>query len=377
MSNKNLFIGLMSGTSVDAIDAALIDLHENKIILLATHTESFPTTLRQEIMNLCQPGNGDVINQLGSTDTALGDLFAQAVLNLLKKTQYTSNQIKAIGCHGQTIRHAPNHNPAFTLQIGDPNRIVTKTKITTVADFRRRDLALGGQAAPLAPAFHNYLLRTKNENRWVLNIGGIANLTLLAADNEQNIIGFDTGPGNILMDAWCWQHKKHHYDQNGQWAASGRINDGLLNLMLADPYFQKTPPKSTGREYFNLSWLQACLQSYNQPIAEVDIQATLSALTAKSIAQAIQQYPEFKGSIWVCGGGAKNHFLMQQLKMLCQDVAIKTTADIGIHPDWIEACAFAWLAQQTLAGQPGNIPSVTGAAHTSVLGCIYPKNDVI
>lgn len=364
---NNLYIGLMSGTSLDAVDAVLVDFGKKPLTIIATHSEPVHDTLRQKILDLCHPGK-NAIQRMGEVDHALGMLFANASLNLLKKTNYSSKDIRAIGSHGQTIRHEPNHSLPFTLQIGDPNIIVTQTGITTVADFRRRDMALGGQAAPLAPAFHNYLLRTEKENRWVVNIGGITNITLLAADAKKNVLGFDTGPGNTLLDAWCFRHTKNYYDKNGDWAASGRVNQDLLNILLSDPYFKITPPKSTGREYFNLNWLEQYLKKISGSILPKDIQATLVDLTAQSICGAINK----NGSVWVCGGGAKNHYLMQRLKELC-GFNIMTTEKIGIHPDWIEACAFAWLARQTLLGKPGNLPSVTGARAFATLGAIYPK----
>jgi len=367
--NKQYYIGLMSGTSLDAIDAVLIDFNE-PFELIETHSEPITESLRQEILALCYPGD-NAIHRMGEADVKLGRLFAKNVLQLLKKANISAEDIRAIGSHGQTIRHVPDAEFPFTLQIGDPNSIAAITGITTIADFRRRDMALGGQAAPLVPAFHEYLFRDTSENRWVLNIGGIANLTFLPADSSQSIMGFDTGPGNTLMDAWCRKHDMGQYDKDGEWAASGRYDDALLQQLLQDSYFLKKPPKSTGREYFHLDWLQKHL---SQTLKPEDIQATLLALTTKSITNAIDSYPIKAKKVFLCGGGVHNRHLVLLLKTLDKNLEILSTESAGLHPDWIEAAAFAWLARQTLAGKPGNIPTVTGAENATVLGAIYPKN---
>lgn len=372
---KELYIGLLSGTSMDGVDAALIDFDANKQSpqLVTTYSEPIPKQLKQALLKLCKPGENG-INRMGHADNELGRLFAQCCLQLIKKAKINPREIRAIGSHGQTIRHVPNTEYPFTLQIGDPNIIAAMTGITTVADFRRRDMALGGQAAPLAPAFHNFLLRTSDENRWVLNIGGIANVTYLAADGNAAILGFDTGPGNTLSDAWCFDQLGKPYDNAGDWASSGNINPELLSVLLNDPYFQAAPPKSTGREYFNLDWLQQQLHSLSSRPSPEDIQATLLELTARSITNAIQSIDNRPGSIWVCGGGTHNQRLMARLKNLCETHRVTTTKEIGLSPDWVEAMCFAWLAQQTLKGLPGNLPSVTGAKEISVLGAIYPAS---
>jgi len=370
---KELYIGLLSGTSMDGVDAALIDFGAGRESpqLITTYSEPISTELKQALLKLCKPGENG-INRMGHADNKLGQLFAKSCLQLLKKANINAKEIKAIGSHGQTIRHVPNTDYPFTLQIGDPNIIAAATDITTVADFRRRDMALGGQAAPLAPAFHNFLLRAADENRWVLNIGGIANVTYLAADKNALILGFDTGPGNTLLDAWCSEQLGKPYDNAGRWASSGNINAELLSVLLNDAYFQAAPPKSTGREYFNLDWLQQHLRSLSSRPSAEDIQATLLELTARSITNAIQSIDKNPGSIWVCGGGTHNQQLMARLKELCGSHRITTTKEIGVSPDWIEAMCFAWLAQQTLKGLPGNLPSVTGAKQLSILGAIYP-----
>ncbi|WP_423063016.1 anhydro-N-acetylmuramic acid kinase [Candidiatus Paracoxiella cheracis] len=373
---KELYIGLLSGTSMDAVDAVLIDFSSDKkspFKLITTYSEPISTPLKQALIKLCKPGQ-NAINRMGRADIELGRLFAHSCLQLLKKANVDAKEIRAIGSHGQTIRHAPNTNYPFTLQIGDPNIIAAMTGITTVADFRRRDMALGGQAAPLAPAFHNFILRNPNENRWVLNIGGIANLTYLAADKKTPVLGFDTGPGNTLSDVWCSTHLGKSYDDAGQWASSGQINPELLTVLLSDAYFQVAPPKSTGREYFNLHWLQQQLYGLASRPSPIDIQATLLELTARSIANAIHSIETAPGSIWICGGGTHNQKLMTRLNELCEKHRITTTEEIGVHPDWVEAMCFAWLAQQTLKGLPGNLPSVTGAKQPTILGAIYPAN---
>lgn len=364
MASKGYYIGLMSGTSMDGIDATLVEFCNQTPKLIATHKEPIPTTLKQQIIALCTPGDNG-INRMGEADVALGKLFATAALTLIKQSGIEKQHIIAIGSHGQTIRHMPTTPLPFTLQIADPNIIAANTGITTIADFRRRDMALGGQAAPLAPAFHHYLLHHPTENRCIVNIGGIANLTLLPTNNTQAIIGFDTGPGNTLMDAWISQQRQQSYDHNGEWAKSGNVNQTLLTKLLNDTYFKQLAPKSTGREYFNLQWLGP------QTLPPADIQATLLALTVQSIKYAIQQLPVTIDSIWLCGGGANNAYLCEQLASTCSPIRMTTTEEAGIHPDWVEAACFAWLAKQTIEKKPGNLPSVTGASRTATLGAIY------
>lgn len=365
MSNA-LYIGLMTGTSVDGVDAVLVDFSSSPLKLIATHDEPIAKDLRKTILDLCSPGD-NAIQRMGEVDVRLGRLLGETCLKLLDKNGYTAEQVRAIGSHGQTIRHMPNCEFPFTLQIGDPNIIAAITNITVVADFRRRDMALGGQAAPLAPAFHDFLLRDDSEDRCVLNIGGMANITLLQKDRD--VIGFDTGPGNTLLDAWCLKHTGETFDRDGAWAASGNINSALLEKLLADEYFSKAPPKSTGREYFNLKWLESHLDN---AIIPQDVQASLVELTARSIADAIFSAGLNTGSVWLCGGGTHNTFLIERLRANCKNLSAHSTDEIGIHPDWIEAVAFAWLAHQTMNGKPGNLPSVTGASSKSVLGAIYP-----
>lgn len=364
------YIGLMSGTSMDAVDAALVDFSESQPKLLATHKHALPENLRIELISLCTPGLNE-IHHLGELDRQVGKLFAEATNKLLAKTKITAKQITAIGSHGQTIRHCPNASYPFTLQIGDPNTIAEETGITTIADFRRRDIASGGQGAPLAPAFHNYVFRSKKEDRIILNLGGIANITWLPMDTKLPVIGFDTGPANTLLDAWIHQHLQKNFDENGAWATSGRIDTKLLALLLNDPYFKLPPPKSTGREYFNLGWLQKILKRSKKIIKPVDVQATLCELTALSIVQAINSLHIKQGTILTCGGGIKNNDLIHRLKQHAVNFNIDTTDTLGVPAEWVEAMTFAWLAQQTLAHKPGNLPSVTGAKDFVVLGGIY------
>lgn len=364
------YIGVMSGTSLNAVDAVLIDCDDNALSLIHTTSHPIPDHLKENILALCFPGENE-IERMGECDVALGELFADCVNALLKEAGVTPDNITAVGNHGQTIRHCPNHNKPFTLQIGDPNIIASNTNITTVADFRRRDIAQNGQGAPLAPAFHNFLLRTTSENRWVLNIGGIANLTWLPKDPTHLVMGYDTGPGNTLMDTWCQQHWQIPYDIQGKYASQGVMNLSLLNLMLDDAYFHQPPPKSTGRELFNMTWLHEKLLDLDTPAPSAeDIQATLLELTACSITEALHYLPGGE-SIWVCGGGAYNSALMARLADHAAPMRVTTTAEMGIDPEWIEACAFAWLAKQTLDGKAGNIPSVTGANSNTQLGGVY------
>jgi anhydro-N-acetylmuramic acid kinase len=361
-----IYIGLMSGTSLDAIDVALVDFSKKQPELIATHQEDIPKKLRQSILDLCYPGD-QAIQRMGETDVKLGRLFAHSVAAILQQEKCNPSNIQAIGSHGQTIRHVPTGKYPFTLQIGDPNIIAAETGITTVADFRRRDMALGGQAAPLTPAFHDYLFRDRRANTAVLNIGGIANITMLPKDLNAPIQGFDTGPGNTLMDAWCLKHTQQPYDKDGGWAKSGTCDNTLLTKLIHDDYFSKAPPKSTGREYFHLSWLEKYLKHSENP---ADVQATLLELTARSAVDCFNQSHTTFDTLWVCGGGANNSQLLNRLKMLCH-CKINTTEAMNLPPNWVEATAFAWLAQQTMKQQKTNIPSVTGARTKTILGAIY------
>ncbi len=361
---SNLYVGLMSGTSVDGIDAVVVDFGQPEPKLIAQHYTPYTAELRQCILELCQPGD-DEVNRLGELDKLLGKSFAEATHVLLRNSKINPADICAIGSHGQSIRHHPQKG--FTLQIGDPNVIAAETGITTVADFRRRDIAFGGQGAPLVPAFHHAVFSTPATDRVIVNIGGIANITLLPADKNQPVMGFDTGPGNILLDAWAEKHLRQPRDESGAFAQKGTLQLPLLNQLLNDNFFKLLPPKSTGREYFNLKWLAPFLKDHAEP---ADIQATLTELTAQSIMQAIKTYFD-TGEILICGGGVHNDYLMQRLREAGSQYQIDSTLKFGIHPDWVEAMAFAWLAKQTLARNPGNLTAVTGAKKGSILGGVY------
>jgi anhydro-N-acetylmuramic acid kinase len=303
----------------------------------------------------------------------LGIAFARTALELISIANISPKMVIAIGSHGQTIRHrpSPSQHP-FTLQIGDPNIIAEKTGITTVADFRRRDMALGGQGAPLVPAFHRAVFSNEKIDRAIVNIGGMANITWLPQSQlESEVIGFDTGPGNVLLDGWIHQHLQQRFDRNGEWAAQGNVNTSLLNLLLTEDFFKQSPPKSTGREKFNLIWLQNRLESFDQMVSPADVQRTLLELTAKTIADSIQELSTKHKEIFICGGGAFNTLLMNRIQDLLAPNPVNSTSALGIDPQWIEAMAFAWLAHRRMENKSGNICSVTGAKTPGVLGAIY------
>lgn len=363
-----LYIGLMSGTSLDGVDAALVDFACEPPRLMAALTEPLPELLRQQLATLCLPGN-DEIERMGSADRALGELLARAALAVIGAVGVEPGAVVAIGSHGQTIRHRPGGDQAFTLQIGDPTTVAERTGITTVADFRRRDIAAGGQGAPLVPPFHRALFGGAPGNRAIVNIGGIANITVLPTGGS--LTGFDTGPGNTLLDAWMQRHRGLPYDRNGEWAASGRVHQPLLQSLLSDPYFQLPAPKSTGREYFHLRWLETYLAQLDGLLPAADIQATLAELTAAAIADAIGALPAPMDELFICGGGAYNADLLARLARRLQPLPVTTTAALGLAPEWVEAAAFAWLARQTMLRQAGNEPTVTGATHPCILGAIH------
>ena len=372
---SELYVGLMSGTSLDGIDTALLDLSSSSPRVIAAETYPLSDDLRNDLLALCRSGN-DEIERMGIADRRLGIESGLAVKKLLTDNSIPASAIRAIGSHGQTIRHRPTPKGEqkkypFTLQIGDPSSIAEITGITTVADFRRRDLAAGGQGAPLVPAFHRAVFGSENGNRLaraIVNIGGIANITGLGTNDE--IIGFDTGPGNTLLDQWVYRHTGAHYDRDGAWGAQGRVIPTLIDSLLRDPYFAMPAPKSTGREYFHLDWLDQYLNG--NAFEPIDIQATLVELTARTIATGIAQLPFTVNAVFVCGGGAYNHHLMTRLETWLHPRILASTAQLGIAPEWVEAAAFAWLAQQTLHNKPGNLPSATGAAGYRILGAIYP-----
>ncbi len=355
----------MSGTSMDGIDAALVDFTSQQPNILATHKHRYPAALHLQLENalrLADPLNTD----LTTIDAAVGDCFSAATNELLGKAGIKPEQITAIGSHGQTIRHQPDAAKPYSLQIGNPNVIARNTGIDVVADFRRSDIEAGGQGAPLVPAFHQAVFTDNSEDRVILNIGGIANITILTPGNDTPVSGFDTGPGNTLMDHWAQTHLQTSMDNNGNWAAAGQVDIALLEHLLTDAYFQAAPPKSTGREYFNPHWLAqytaACDATANT------IQTSLCELTARTVADALQAYAGSAKHLLVCGGGVHNMQLMKRLAANLPGVTVDTTAAYGVNPDWVEAAAFAWLAKQRLDGKSGNIPAVTGANRAVSLG---------
>ncbi|KAB0546299.1 anhydro-N-acetylmuramic acid kinase [Pseudomonas argentinensis] len=355
----------MSGTSLDGLDIALVEQGE-RTRLLAHHYQDLPDALRQQLLDLCSSG-ADELARAALAEKEWARLVAEGINSLLRQQNLQPDAIRAIGSHGQTIRHEPARG--FTIQIGNPALLAELTGITVVADFRRRDVAAGGQGAPLVPAFHEALFASPGAARAILNVGGFSNLSLLEEGKPAK--GFDCGPGNVLMDAWIHHHLDHAYDRDGDWAASGVAQPALLKALLLDPFFQTTGPKSTGRELFNLPWLMQHLST--QPAYQPqDVQATLLELTATSIASSLQQAQPACSQLLVCGGGAHNKALLARLQALLPATEVSSTDDHGVPADWVEAMAFAWLAHCCVNGIPGNRPEVTGARGLRVLGAIYP-----
>ncbi len=366
-----LFIGLISGTSADGIDAALVAFPDpvatTGMRLVAARVHPWQAALRERLVALGQGGDLQDLDEYGRLDVQVADAFAEASLQLLAEAGVDAAGVAAIGSHGQTIRHRPHSVPPFTLQIGDGSVIAERTGIATACDFRRRDVAAGGQGAPLVPAFHAALLHSADEDRAVLNLGGIGNYTLLPGSGE--VRGFDTGPANALLDAWCLRHTGRAFDADGAFAGSGRADAGLLQRLLDEPWFALPPPKSTGREQFHLAWLQPRLAGGESP---ADVQATLLELSAATIADALRAQQPRTARVIACGGGVRNPRLMDAIARRLPGVAVETTTAYGLDPDYVEAMAFAWLARETLAGRPGNLPAVTGAAGARVLGVVHP-----
>ena len=367
--DEGLFIGLMSGTSVDGIDAALVRFSPQPELLRA-RTFPLAAALAADVLRLSQAQAEVHLDEFGRLDVRVGQALAQAVLDLLEDAGVSASSVRAIGSHGQTLRHGPSGEQPFTLQVGDANVIAERCGIDTVADFRRRDVAAGGQGAPLVPAFHAASLRAEDESRAVLNIGGIANLTLLPVRGP--VRGFDTGPGNGLMDAWTLRHRGHRFDRDGVFAASGREDASLLESLLAEPWLALPPPKSTGRDLFHEGWLDARLGG--RALAAEDVQATLARFTAVSISRALlAQMPDCT-RVLVCGGGVHNPVLREMLSQELPGCAVQSTGEYGLDPDFVEAMAFAWLAREALAGRSGNLPEVTGARGLRVLGTLFPRS---
>jgi anhydro-N-acetylmuramic acid kinase len=357
------FIGLMSGTSLDGIDAAVASFDDG-VRMLATHYQPFDPALRDTLFALQTPGDNE-IHRAAIAANQLTHAYASATREVLAKTTLTAGDIDAIGCHGQTVRHQPA--AGYTTQLVNGALLAELTGITVAADFRSRDIAAGGQGAPLAPAFHREMFGSPDEHRVIVNVGGIANLTDLPANGD--VSGFDCGPGNALMDGWTQEHLGRNYDTDGAWAASGVILPKLFKYLILNDFFYMAPPKSTGRELVNLAWARQALGGNERP---QDVQATLLELTAQTIARAIAQYCIGTQAVYVCGGGAHNRALMARLNTLLPAQRVTSTTELGLSVDWVEAVAFAWLARQTLLHQPGNLPAVTGARGARVLGAIYP-----
>ncbi len=367
-SDSGLFIGLMSGTSLDGVDAVIVRF-EPELKVEFSRTYALTTALVKNLLALSQTEAQIHLDALGRLDSELGQCFAGVVNQCLQDAGLDADKITAIGSHGQTLRHAPHGAHPFTMQLGDANIIAEHCGIDTVADFRRRDVAAGGQGAPLVPAFHASVFSNADEARAILNIGGIANLTLLPRNGQ--VRGFDTGPGNGMMDAWCRLHRDQNYDRGGEFAASGKINEQLLQRCLDDTWFKLPPPKSTGRDQFNLDWVRSKLQGID--VSAEDVQATLTMLTAHVIADVLRIEMQECERVSVCGGGSHNPVLMKHLQTLLPGICVDTTANHRLHPDYVEATAFAWLARAALAKRPSNLPAVTGAKDLRVLGVLYPK----
>lgn len=373
---SGLFLGLISGTSADGIDAALVRFETGAAPthceLLLGRTYAWDDALRERLVALGQGGDARSLEELGTLDIQVAEAFAEAARALIDEAGVAASEVVAIGSHGQTVRHRPagaryDGRHPFTWQIGDGSVIAERSGIVTVADFRRRDVAAGGHGAPLMPAFHAALLHSPEEDRAALNLGGIANFTLLPARGE--VRGFDTGPANCLMDAWALRHLGQAFDADGAFAAQGSIDAALLARLLDEPWFAQPPPKSTGREQFQLDWVQARLSGGERP---QDVQATLLELSAVTIAEALRAHQPATRRVLVCGGGVRNTALLDRLAAQLPGVVIESTAVFGLDPDFVEAMGFAWLARQTLAGLPGNLPSVTGARGLRVLGTVHP-----
>ena len=362
-SQAELYIGLMSGTSMDGIDAALVDFSGPQPKLINTHNHPWPEDVQQALIEARELPD-DKLSSLNALDLHVAKIFAEACVRVLEDTPYNTLDIIAIGSHGQTIRHRPDIDKPFSLQLGDAQRIAGLTGIDVISDFRAADIKAGGHGAPLAPAFHQAVFNHDKVNRVIVNIGGISNITVLPEDKSQAVTGFDCGPGNTLMDAWISKHKQQNYDAEGMFAASGKTNATLLAKLLMDDYFQLAPPKSTGFEYFNIEWLS---KHIDIEMDSADVQSTLCDLTATSIIRAINQYAGITDEIVICGGGAHNKELMRRLQAISK-CPVATTEALGIHPDWVEAMAFAWLAYQHDHQLTGNLPSVTGASKAVILG---------
>lgn len=390
-SQSQLYLGVMSGTSLDGVDLALMEFTPSSVgngkpakppcVLRYADFVPMPESLRTDLSQLLKTGETS-LQTLGELDHRLGQLYAQSINQFLAKHHLSAEQIRAIGCHGQTVWHAPKGEFPFTMQLGDMNIVAIQTGITVVGDFRRKDMAMGGQGAPLVPAFHQALFADPTRIVGVLNIGGISNISLLVP--TQATLGYDIGAGNTLLDSWIEKHHGKRFDKDALWAKQGKVHQPLLNALLDEPFFAEPPPKSTGRELFNLTWLTqkldyltACQGSQGERISAVDVQATLVEFTAQSIAQALNGIANpynVPPLLLVCGGGARNPLLMARIQHLLSTWEVSTTSEYGLNVDDVEAAAFAWLAYQRINGLAGNLPSVTGARQAVGLGAIFPHD---
>lgn len=368
MDHKELYIGVMSGTSMDGVDTALVSIEDTGITLLAHDEFPMPDDIKARLLEVCIGQKTDLI-AIGELDHQLGHLFADAVLQLLDKSGTPASSVTAIGNHGQTVFHQPTGDSPFTMQLGDANIIAAKTQIQTVADFRRKDMALGGQGAPLVPAFHHTIFHPRDSSVVVLNIGGISNISVLRPNHPT--LGYDTGPGNMLMDAWVDKHTGEKFDRDAQFALKGQLNQALLEQLLSESYLSQLPPKSTGRELFNLPWLEQQLTEFKYLAAE-DVQRTLCEYTALTIANEVGTYRlGNQPALYVCGGGTRNPLLMKRLAELLPSWDVDSTTSKGVDADYMEAMAFAWLAQRHVHRLPSNLPEVTGARRAASLGVLY------
>ena len=357
---------MISGTSIDGVDAVLVDFGDRSCRVVEASTTPFPPQLLARVRRIVEIPQTE-LRDLGALDHAVGSFFADCALDLIARAGVQREAVHAVGHHGQTIFHEPSGSEPFSMQIGDPNIVAATTGLCTVADFRRLDIAFGGQGAPLVPAFHAWCFGAASAARAVVNIGGIANITALQPGRPAT--GFDTGPGNTLLDLWVRRHRGADYDRDGAWAASGRVDAALLAAFLTEPYFSAPAPKSTGRELFNMNWLDARLAQHSTT-APADVQATLAELTATTIVASVAQAVRECKQLIICGGGAHNGDLMTRLRRL-GGISVDTTAAFGIAPDWVEGAAFAWLARARLRSEAGNVPTVTGARRAAILGGVY------
>lgn len=368
---SELYIGLMSGTSLDGVDGVVADFSGSRMVVTHHVSKGFSPALRAELFALNTPGDNE-LHRAALAGNALSRTYAGVVQELLEHSGHTASAIRAIGAHGQTVRHRPQEfdGTGYTLQLGNPALLAELTDMTVVADLRSRDVAAGGQGAPLVPAFHQGVFGQAGETVLVLNIGGISNLSVLGADGS--VVGFDCGPGNALMDYWCQHHTGQAFDDQGAWAAQGKVLPEVLLALMQEPFLDKPPPKSTGRDLFNPTWLAHRLQHFVH-CAPVDIQATLTEFTSRACCACVKSYQKSSETLAVCGGGALNTHLMQRIQTTCPELQVVATDVLGLPALQVEAAAFAWLARQTLQNAPGNLPGVTGAIGPRVLGAVYPR----